>query len=259
VAADDTGLLFGHGLFETFRARRGKVYLLERHLARLQAGAQTLGIELPAALADLEGIVRQLAALCGLDYARVRLTLTAGPETGGPTLLLQARPAADYPTRLYEEGASAIVAAVRRNETSPLSRVKSLNCLDNLLARSAARGAGAEEALLLNTRGDIVEGSASNLLLIREGELLTPPVDDGALPGVTRSALLELAEQAGLGAREASLTVDDLLGADEAVLTNAVAGVLPLVSVDGKPIGAGAPGEATRRLRALYNDAAAQA
>ncbi|OGO52138.1 MAG: hypothetical protein A2148_12580 [Chloroflexi bacterium RBG_16_68_14] len=272
VAAGDAGLLYGRGLFETFRARRGRVYLLERHLARLEAGAGTLGIELPAALGGLWDIVRELAERCGLDDARVRLTLTAGPSTlrlrsvqaglrtspegGRPTLLLQARPATDYPERMYQQGASAIIVPVRRNETSPLSRVKSLNYLDNLLAREQARSAGADEALFLNTQGRLADGSASNVFLVKGGELLTPPVEDGALPGVTRGALLELAKGAGLGSREATLVSDDLLGADEAFLTNAVAGVLPLVSVDGVPVSSGAPGEATRRLRALYEAAA---
>lgn len=257
VAADDTGLLFGHGVFETFRARRGRVCLLERHRARLGAGAQRLGIPLPPAADDLEAIVRELVGRCGLEDARVRLTLTAGTETGGPTLLLQARAATDYPSRLYEEGSSAVISPVRRNETSPLCGIKSLNCLDNLLARSAARGAGAEEALLLNSRGRIAEGSASNLFLVREGALLTPPLTDGALPGVTRSAVLELAATASLSAREESLSADDLFAAEEAFLTSAIAGVLPLVRVDGRAIGPGAPGRATLRLHALYEAAAA--
>ena len=271
VAASDAGLLYGRGLFETFRTRRGAVYLLQRHLARLEAGAQTLGIELPAALGGLGDIVRELSDRCGFDDARMRLTLTAGPstprlrsgqaglrtspESGHPTLLIQAQPVTNYPERMYEQGASAIIVPVRRNETSPLSRIKSLSCLDNILAREQARRAGADEALLLNTRGLLAEGSASNVFVLSGGELLTPPVEDGALPGVTRGAVLELAEEAGIPARQASLSYDKLRAADEAFLTNAVAGVLPMVSVDGVPVSAGVPGEATRRLRALYEAA----
>lgn len=263
VAADDAGLLYGRGLFETFRARRGAVYRLERHLERLAAGAQVLGIALPPALAELPDVVRELTERCGLEDARVRLTLTAGPSTGlrasagggRPSLLIQARPATDYPERLHEVGVAAVVASVRRNETSPLSRVKSLNYLDNLLAREEARRAGADEALFLNTRGLLADGSASNIFILRGGGLLTPPVEDGALPGVTRGAVLELAGAADITAREASLSREELLGADEAFLTNAVAGVLPLVSVDGAKLGSGAPGEVTRRARALYEAA----
>ena len=258
VAAGDTAVLFGHGLFETFRARRGAVYLLDRHLARLRAGAETLGIEPPASLAGLAAIVRELSERCGFEEARVRLTLTAGAEGGRPALLIQARPALDYPEHLYEQGIAAVVASVRRNETSPLSRVKSLNYLDNLLARQQARNAGADEAILLNTRGLVAEGSASNLFIVRGTELVTPPIEDGALPGVTRGAVLALAAAAGLRPVEASLTLDDLRNAEEAFLTNAIAGVLPLVAIDGAAIGAGAPGEGTQRLRALYENAVSE-
>lgn len=256
VAASDAGLLYGRGLFETFRARRGAVYLLERHLDRLEAGAQTLGIALPPAVADLRAIVRELTERQCLEDARLRLTLTAGPESGRSVLFVQARAATDYPERVYERGMSAHVASVRRNETSPLARVKSLNYLDNLLAREEARGAGADEALFLNTRGLLADGSASNLFLIRDSQLLTPPVADGALPGITRGAVLELAEAAGINVRELSLTEDDLRHADEGFLTNAVGGVMPLVSVDGSNVGAGSPGEVACRLRALYEAAA---
>ncbi len=261
VRADDAGLLYGRGLYETFRARHGSVYRLEDHRQRLQAGARMLGIALPTALAQLPAIVRGLAQRCELEDARVRLTLTAGPVLPGkgarPSLLLQARPATDYPEALYERGMSAMTAPVRRNETSSLSGVKSLNCLDNLLSREWARAAGADTGLLLNTRGLIAEASTSNVFLVRDGELLTPPVQDGALPGITRGAVLELAVAADMVAREASLRPDDLRPADEAFLTNAAGGVMPLVSLDSADVGSGRPGEITLRIRALYEGAAA--
>jgi len=256
VAADDAGLLHGRGLFESFRARRGVVYLLERHFDRLEAGAQTLGIVLPQTLADLRAAVRTLTERCGLEDARVRLTLTAGSASGRPSLLIQARAATDYPQQLYERGMSALVARVRRNETSPLTRVKSLNYLDSLLAREQARRAGLDEALFLNSRGRLADGSATNVFLVRDGELFTPPVEDGALAGITRAAVLELARAARIGAREVSLTLDELRAAEEAFLTNAVAGLLPLVAVDGANVGSGRPGPLTRRLRGLYEAAA---
>jgi branched-chain amino acid aminotransferase len=265
IAANDRGLLHGRGLFETFRARRGRpIYRLNHHLARLQAGARVLGIAVQLTPADLEASVRSLADRCTLDDARVRLTVTAGrradihqrrpgaADARGSVLIQASAAGPDYPEHLYEAGVSAIIATVRRNETSPLSRVKSLNCLDNILAREAARRAGAEEALLLNTRGLLAEGSATNLFTVRRGELLTPPVEDGALPGVTRAALLEIAREAGVTAAERSITPADLAGAEEAFLTNAVAGVLPLVAVAGVRIGDGSPGELTHRLRVLY-------
>ena len=256
LAAADVGLLYGRGLFETFRARHGNVYRLEHHLERLRGGARLLGIAVPPTLTDVPGIVRELTQRCGIEDARVRLTLTAGPDGGQPSLLIQVRPATDYPESLYQRGISAVVASVRRNETSPLARIKSLNCLDNILTREEARRAGADQALFLNTRGRLAEGSTSNFFLIRDSELLTPPVEDGALPGVTRGAVLELARDAGIAIRETSLTLDDLRRADEAFLTNAVGGVLPLVSVDGADIGVGRPGPLTARIRGLYEAAA---
>ncbi len=257
VAADDAGLLHGRGLFETFRAREGRVYLLERHVARLRAGAAALDIEAPAELDELPATVQELAERCELPDARMRLTLTAGRQAGRPSLVLHARPATDYPPETYTRGATAVIASTRRNETSPLARIKSLNYLDNLLTREEARRAGADDALLLNTRGNLAESATANVFIVLGGELRTPPVEDGALPGVTRSAVLELATAAGIPAREATLTKDDLQRAEEAFLTNAVAGVLPLVMVDGRDVGLGEPGEITRRVRARYEEAAA--
>ena len=259
VAAGDTGLLRGNGLFETFRARQGRVYLLDRHMARLRAGADELAIAVPAEVERLPEIVSELAERCGLSDARVRLTLTAGPEDGQPVLLLQAWPATDYPPEMYTHGVTAVIASVRRNETSPLTRIKSLSNLDNLLAKREALQAGADEALLLNTKGSLAEASIANLFIVLDGHIQTPHIADGVLPGVTRNAVLELAEAAEIAAREATLTVDDLRRADEAFLTNAIAGVLPLVAVDGRNVGSGEPGELTGRLRALYEAAAAAA
>ncbi len=256
LPAADTGRLYGRGLFETFRARRGSVFLLDRHLARLRAGALALEIAPPEDLDQLSTIVRELAERCGLENARIRLTVTAGPEGGRPSFLLQARPASDYPEEVYERGIRVVVASTRRNETSPLARIKSVSYLDNLLAREEGRRAGADEALLLNTRGLLAEASTANLFIARDGELATPPVSDGALPGITRGAVLELARDAGIAAREASLTLDDPYQASEAFLTNAIAGVLPVVSVDGRKVGSGEPGELTRRVRLLYEKAA---
>ena len=256
VATGDAALLHGRGLFETLRARRGAVYLLDRHIDRLEAGAQVLAIAVPPAVEGLEAIVRELAERQCLEDARVRLTLTAGSESEPSVLFVQARAVTDYPERLYEKGLSAHVASVRRNETSPLARVKSLSCLDNLLAKEKARASGVDDAILLNTRELLAEGSTSNLFLIRAGRLLTPRVADGALPGITRGAVMELADAAGFGIRELSLTMDDLRHADEAFLTNSVGGVMPLVLVDGSAVGGGSPGEVTGRLRTLYEAAA---
>jgi branched-subunit amino acid aminotransferase/4-amino-4-deoxychorismate lyase len=256
VPATDRGLLFGRGVFESFRARPGRpVYRLREHMARLSAGADALAIDQPLTEADVTGAVAALVERCELDDARVRLTVTAGPEGGRPSALIQARAATDSTPEMYEKGIGLVLASVRRNETSPLCRFKTLAILDNVLAREEARAAGAADALLLNTRGLVAEAAMSNVFVVRKGRVMTPPVEDGALPGVTRAAVLELARAAGVAADEASFTLDELQAADEVFVTNAVAGVLPVTVLEGAPIGAGVPGEVSRRLGdALWRD-----
>jgi branched-subunit amino acid aminotransferase/4-amino-4-deoxychorismate lyase len=183
------------------------------------------------------------------------MTLAAGPAGGAPTLIIQARAATDYASETYENGMTALISPVRRNETSPLAGVKSLNCLDNIMSREWAQSQGADTALLLNTKGLLAEASTANAFVVRDGGLVTPPVSDGALPGVTRSAVLELARGAGIQAEERSLAPEELFGAEEAFLTGAVMGVMPLVRVDGRAIGDGKPGPVTRRVRELYEGA----
>jgi branched-subunit amino acid aminotransferase/4-amino-4-deoxychorismate lyase len=153
---------------------------------------------------------------------------------------------------------AAVTGASRRNEASPLSRVKSLNYLDNLLAREEARRKGADEAILLNTRGLVAEGSASNVFLVGSEGLLTPSIESGALPGITRAAVIELAREAGIDCAEGDVEAATLAGAAEAFLTNSVMGVMPLTRLDGHPIGGGGPGSTTRAIRHLYDQAVAR-
>ena len=250
VLAGDQGLLFGRGVFETFLATLGKrVFLLDRHVARMRAGALLLGITPPAYVENLEESVQALLSRNRLQAGRVRATLTAGPDGGSPSLVIQAQSSTGYEEAMYRDGVGVIVAEVRRNESSPLSRAKSLNYLDNILAREDARSQGAMEALLLNTKGVLAEGSASNVFLIAGGEVITPRIADGALPGVTRQAVLEIAAARSLVTQERRVTPEELMGADEVFLTSAVAGVLPVRKIGGRVVGAGQPGEMTRELR----------
>lgn len=251
IPATDQAVQFGRGIYETFRARAGRVFLLDKHVERLRKGAQELGIDVPEAVDRLAVIVRDFTERCGLDDARVRLTLTAGVTDGSPSLLMQARPATDYPDALYQRGMTATMSDIRRNETSPLSRFKSLNLLDSTISRERAQAAGADTAILLNTRGTIAEASTANIFIVRNDAILTPPVADGALPGVTRSFVLDRAA-------ERTLTLDDLLTADEAFLTGAIMGVMPLVRVDDRAIGGGTPGAITEEVRTWYEAAACE-
>lgn len=253
IAATDEGLLFARGVFETFRARAGRpVYRLDGHLRRMKDSAAVIGVPPPPTIAQIPDAVAALLDRSGLDDARVRVTLTAGPPGGAPALLVQARAVSGYPESLYESGAAAVIVRTRRNETSPLCGVKSLNYLDNVLAREEAGKAGATEALLLNTQGRVAEGSAFNVFAVKDGRVTTPPLSEGALPGITRAAVLDLAADEGIAAEEAPLALDDVHGADELFITNAVAGVLPVTSLDGATVGDGAPGRIARALLSRY-------
>ena len=260
LPALDRGLLYGYGLFETMRSYGGRVFRLAEHYRRLAAGAALLAIAVPLTLDVLEEAIDATLARNGLAGAYVRLTLTAGPggDGGKASVVLFARDLTEYPAELRGRGMAAVVSAVRRNETSPLARVKSLNYLDNLLAREEARRSGAGEALLLNTLGFVAEGAASNVFLVRDGALLTPGVEAGALPGITRQVVMDLAGEEGMAVEEANVTLPALFGAGEAFLTNSVMEVMPLVSVDGRPVGSGRPGPLTERLARQYRDLVAR-
>jgi branched-chain amino acid aminotransferase len=255
------GVLYGYGVFETMRAYAGRVFRLDAHEARLRDGARALAFAVPFDGDELRRAIQAVLdrnGLTGVDAA-VRITLEGDPPPldGEARLslarwIVTARPLVEYPESLYERGAAAVVAAVRRNETSPLSRLKTLNYLDNLLARRAARAAGADEALMLNTQGNLAEGAASNIFILRGRQLVTPLIDDGALPGVARATVLDLAPTLGLEPLETTLTPDILRAADEAFLTNSLMEVLPLVLLDGAPLAGGKPGPNARRLREAY-------
>ena len=257
----DRGLLLADGLFETLPSQDGRPVLLDRHLERLERGAAILGIPLPLSRDELSRAAADTLAASGLGTgsASLRITVTRGPGPRGllppaepePTLMVTASaipPLPDGPAR-------AIIATTRRNEHSPLANVKALGYLDNILARREAEARGADEALLLNTAGRLASASAANLFLVRGGSLLTPPSSEGVLPGVTRAAVIELAEGQGLTVAEVSMEPADLSTADEAFLTNSLIELRALVAVDGKAIGGGRPGPVTERLHQAYREA----
>ncbi len=231
----DRGFMLGDGLFETIRLEDGWIAYLDRHLARLRQGADFLGIPLHWSDAEIETGLNALIAAERLTDASFRITLSRGPGERGiapptvptPTLLITIGklPPAGPPLR-------AVIATVtRRNEASPLSRLKTLNYLDNILARQEALGRDADEAILLNTRGLVAEASIANLFVLSAGVLKTPPIGDGALPGIMRRALIE-----HCGAVEASLVPEDLMAATAVFLSNSL-GLKPIASIDGVKIG----------------------
>jgi branched-subunit amino acid aminotransferase/4-amino-4-deoxychorismate lyase len=233
VSALDPGVIHGRALVETFAARDGRVFRLSDHYDRLRQGGTVLGIAIPISLHDLESAVAEVLDRNETDEARLRLAVTAGQAGGEPIVMLTAAPLTDYPPELYKRGMHVTISEVRRNETSPLSRVKcAAGLLDGLLAREAARARGHDDAVLLNTQGPVACGAVANIFMAYHGRIVTPPVSSGALPGITRSAVLALAREEGIDATEADFSVRELIGADEIFFTNSVMGVMPVTRVD---------------------------
>ena len=254
----ERGLTLGDGVFETMLAAGTNLFRPTEHLERLAQGASLLAIDLPPTEHLLAAVLDTLTAN-RLSTAVVRLTVSRGPDPGrgldispdlAPTIIVRAT--SHEPSSPHEDGLAALLSSLRRNESSPLSRVKSLSYADNVLARLEARRRGADEAVLLNTAGEVCCASVANLFMVRGGTLVTPPVESGALPGVTRRCVLELAAARGLTVRQTPVLPEDLRTADEAFLTNTVVGVVSLTSLEGRPIGTGRPGEVTQLLAAEY-------
>ncbi len=257
----DRGRLYGDGLFETMRAYNGKIFRLETHLQRLAGAAQKIHLVLAMTCEELQTAVQKTLKESELASAYIRLTVTRGVggspsqlDASTPSITIWVRPFSAYPPELYKEGMSALLAQTRRNEHSPLSNLKTLNYLDNLLSRVEAQRAGAGEAILLNTSGQLAEAAASNLFIVEDGCVLTPPVSAGILPGITRACVLELCEAEGIGIQEQPLELHQLPAAEEAFLTNSLMEIMPLTSFAGRAIGSGQPGEITRQLQEAYRE-----
>ena len=258
ISALDYGFLYGYGLFETMRAYGGRVFRLDNHLRRLARSAEVLG--LPIGTLNLEDAVMDTIQANQLSEARIRIAISIGeggmvpdPSTcNRPTVLILAGHYQPYPEEVYQKGFRAVVSSIRRNSGSPLSRLKSANYLESLLARQDARAAGVNEALCLNEKGFLAEASMSNIFLVTNGILRTPGQESGILPGITRETILELASPLGINTLEDNIRLDELSQAEEAFLTNSLIEVMPLTELEGKPIGSGRPGPVTERLTAAY-------
>ena len=244
IDPSDRGLTLGDGLFETIALRKGKPRRLPAHMARLRMSATALGIPLVYDDAALDAMIAGVVAANDLTDGVLRITLTRGPGPRGlalpaapqPTLLITTAPAAPEP-----EPARMIIATVtRRNELSPLTRFKTLNYLDNVIARDEATLAGADDAFLLNTQGRVAEATAAKVFLLVNGGLITPPIAEGALPGVARADAIRLTH-----AEERPVTVETLAKASEVFLTNAL-GVRPVIRIGDAAVGDGEPGLITQ-------------
>jgi branched-chain amino acid aminotransferase len=261
----DHGLLYGDGIFEGIRVFGSRVFRLDRHLARFAAGARAIGLSIPGGVSAVREIVLETARAYASSEAYIRLLATRGegelgvdPTTcSNPRLLCLIGSVRLYPEVKLRSGIDLVTASTRRPPPDVLDpRIKSLNYLNNVLAKLEARRRGADEALLLSAAGAVAETSVANVFVLRDGVLLTPPGRDGALEGITRGTVLEIASEHGIPAHERTLGRFDLFAADEVFLTGTGAGLVPVRSLDSEMIGAGSPGPVFQQLRDAFAAAA---
>jgi branched-chain amino acid aminotransferase len=261
IPVTDHGLLYGDGIFEGIRVYGRRAFRLDLHLARLATSARVVGLAIPGGIEAMREIVLATARAFGSDESYVRLIVTRGEGALGvdpsscpqPRVLCLVDSVRLFPAEKLEQGLELATATVRRPPADVLDPgVKSLNYLNNVLAKLHAKRAGADDALILNLAGAVAEATVANVFVAKEGELFTPPPSDGALAGITRRSVLELAAELGIPARERTLGRVDLLGADEVFLTGTGARIMPVRSLDGCPIGKRAPGPLTAQLTAAF-------
>jgi len=258
IPYNDSGFLYGMGLFETMRCSGGKVFRIEDHVQRLFASAKALSI---IHTYDKKQIVEAVSGLLeanGLSDARLRLTLTNGPprpegETNA-TLLITATDFVPYPAEYYDNGVRVVLTDARQNAMDPLSGHKSTCYASRLLVLNAAHRKLAAEALWFTTDNRLAEGCISNVFIVKDGVVLTPALSAGVLPGIARKTVCELAAAAGVAFEEKDITIHDLLGAQEVFLTNVVMLILPVVAVEAHTVGTGKPGAVTKRLLKMFNE-----
>jgi branched-chain amino acid aminotransferase len=257
VSVFDHGLLYGDGVFEGLRSYGGKVFRLDEHVERLYDSARAIRLEIPMSRDDMAAAINQAVAANSIEDGYIRAVVTRGAGTLGldpnrcsnPQVIIIADSITLYPKEFYDNGLELITSSVIRNHPAALSpRIKSLNYLNNILAKIEGLKAGCVEALMLNHKGEVAECTGDNIFLVKHGRLTTPPLDAGILEGVTRNAVLEIARNAGLPVAESALTKHDVYVADECFLTGTAAEIVPVVKVDDRPIGAGKPGPITRDL-----------
>lgn len=263
VSVFDHGLLYGDGVFEGLRSYNGKVFRLAEHVERLFDSARVIRLEIPLSQEAMAAAIDETVAANAILDGYIRAVVTRGAGTLGldpnrcshPQVIIIADTITLYPHEFYENGLELITSSVIRNHPAALSpRIKSLNYLNNILAKIEGLKAGCVEALMLNHKGEVAECTGDNLFLVKRGRLLTPPLDAGILEGVTRNAVIELAREAGIEVAEPALTKHDVYIADECFLTGTAAEIVPVVRVDDRVIGDGKPGPITRELTKRFHE-----
>ncbi|TMW72059.1 branched-chain-amino-acid transaminase [Alteribacter natronophilus] len=263
VSVYDHGFLYGDGVFEGLRVYSGNVFKLDEHLDRLYDSAKSIMLDVPYTKEEMTAIITGTVQKNKLDSAYIRVVVSRGAGNLGldpaacsqPRVVVIAEKLSMFPESLYEKGLKLGSVASRRNRPDVLSpQVKSLNYLNNILVKIEANQAGVDEALMLNDQGYVTEGSADNIFIVKNGTIYTPPVHLGALEGITRNTIIELAEEAGYELKEQAFTRHDVFTADEVFLTGTAVEVIAAVDVDGRKVADGRPGKVTRHLRSLFRE-----
>ena len=262
VSVFDHGFLYGDGLLETMRSYQKKIFRLEQHLQRLFLSLEYLKFPIPFNFDSLKGAINKTIEANQLEDAYIRLNVTRGegatvpdPTTCiAPNLIIITREYVPYSPTLYQKGYKGKVVRVRPSPHTPTATMKTLNFLNNIIAKMEAKESGFNEGIMINTEGFVTEGTVSNIFMLKGDLLSTPAKGVGLLPGITRQAILEIAEARKLKTKERKITISELLEADEAFLTNSLIEIMPLVEVDGRPIGKGIPGPLTQVLMDSYKE-----
>ncbi len=262
ISVFDHGLLYGDGVFEGIRVYEGKVFRLREHIDRLYESGRHIKLEIPLSREQMTEAVINTVQANAKRNGYIRLVVTRGAgylgldprKTTDPQVIIIVDDISLYPPELYENGMDIVTVATIRNHPNALNpRIKSLNYLNNILAKIEGVQAGCVEALMLNHKGEIAECTGDNIFLARHGVLRTPSIEAGILEGVTRNAVIELARAANVPVEEVPLTRHDVYAADECFLTGTAAEVIPVVRCDGRVIGTGKPGPLTRQLRERFH------
>ena len=263
VSVFDNGFTFGDSVYETLRTYGGRPFALGRHLTRLRGSGERLGIAIPQPDDQLAGWLEELLTRGANPESYIRFIVSRGvgdisyrfERVVGPTVVMVVKPYEALPEVCFREGIAVVISGVRRNSPQALDpAIKSCNLLNNYLAMREAYAKGALEALMLDAEGELAEGASSNVFVVKDGVVATPPLSAGILPGITREVILELGRPLGIPMREETLRVPALLDAEEAFITSSLKEAAPIRLVDDRPIGTGRPGPLTLRILAAFRE-----
>jgi len=261
ISVFDRGFLYGDGIFETVRSYEGVAFRIGDHLNRLYSSMKSLKIRPRLSNRGMEKAVYELLSINNVKDASIRITVSRGISKGFnisrneiSNLVITATQFLPRPAKFYEKGIKADITRFRRNSQSLLSRFKVLNYLESIMARNEAAPRSFSETVFLNESGYVCEGAVSNIFMVKGNKLMTPSLDCGVLPGITRKIVLELAGYVGLGVQEGKFKEDRLKDSDEVFVTNSLIEMIPVIKIDARQIGSGRVGPATRKLHSLYKE-----